>query len=343
MDRMPKLAGNLPDPATAGATKGEDRRVLAWPGAYRGGTLASPLLAAVTGYVDGQGGGEGLFPTAVTGFNIVRSFKSFMPMRQVYRPSICCVLQGGKEMSLGQELLTYSAMQYLLVSLELPSTGRIAQASPAEPYVGLTLDFDVAMMREVLQALPHPPEPGPNASRSVFVGEIDDHLAECILRLLRLCETPAALPVLYPSIMREVCYWLLMGPHGAEISRLALPETNVDLVVKAIANLHENFARPWRIEQLADIAGMSPSSFHHHFKALTALTPLQYQKQLRLLEARRLMVTEAVTVAEAAYKVGYESASQFSREYSRMFMVGPKQDVLNQRRMHEAYAGRTAG
>lgn len=334
---MPELSRNLPNPAGAPESAG---RVVPWPLDHEGRLGRSLLLSAVEAYVDRQGGGEGLFPTLIEGLNVVRSFQTIMPMRQIYRPSICCVLQGGKEMSFGDELLTYGAMQCLVISVEIPSSGRIARASLDEPFVGVTLDFDVAMMREVLQQLASPPAPTSNVGPSVFVGEVSDQLADNILRLIRLCDTPDAIPVLYPSVMREICYWLLTGPHGGDLSRLALPDANVDQVVKAIATLHLEFARPWRIEQLAEIAGMSPSSFHQRFKAITALTPLQFQKQLRLLEARRLMVSEAINVAEAAYRVGYESPSQFSREYSRMFGVAPKQDVLEQRRIHETYTNR---
>lgn len=140
--------------------------------------------------------------------------------------------------------------------------------------------------------------------------------------------------------MREICYWLLSGPHGGQLCNLTLPESNIERVAKAIYLLHANFAQTLRVEKLADVARMSPSSFHQHFKALTSMTPLQFQKQLRLLEARRLMVAEAANVAEAAYQVGYESASQFSREYSRTFGAAPKQDVLNQRRLYREFAGR---
>jgi len=175
----------------------------------------------------------------------------------------------------------------------------------------------------------------------VFVGKVDDALADCILRLMRMLATPKAIPILDPSVMREVCYWLLSGPHGGEICKLALPDSNIERVVKAVTLLHANFAQTLRIEHLADVARMSPSSFHQHFKALTSMTPLQFQKQLRLLEARRLMVSEAANVADAAYRVGYESASQFSREYSRTFGIAPKQDVMNQQRLYSEYASRT--
>jgi AraC-like DNA-binding protein len=156
-------------------------------------------------------------------------------------------------------------------------------------------------------------------------------LADCVARLVRLAGTPKAVPLLYPSIMREICYWLLNGPYGGEIRKLASPETHVERIARALHRIRNNFSQTLRIDQLAEEARMSASSFHQHFKSMTTMTPLQYQKRLRLLEARRLMLSEAASVAEAAYQVGYESASQFSREYSRMFGVPPKRDSLSYR------------
>ncbi|MEO9337147.1 AraC family transcriptional regulator [Mesorhizobium sp. SB112] len=303
--------------------------------------MSSSLLAAVSAYIEEQGGGQGLFPTPIDSFNIVRSCQAMMPMRALYRPSLCVVIQGAKEIHFGEDRLEYGVMECLVVSVELPASGRIIEASPTTPYIGVTLDFDVATMREVLEQLDEAPTPAANSGPCVFVGKVDEALADCILRLMRMLSAPKSIPILYPSVMREVCYWLLSGPHGAEICKLALPESNIERVVKAVSMLHVNFAQTLRIEQLADVARMSPSSFHQHFKALTSMTPLQFQKQLRLLEARRLMVSEAANVADAAFKVGYESASQFSREYSRTFGVAPKQDVMNQQKLYSEYASRT--
>lgn len=340
MTRMPEPSRNLPIPAEEQG-KPERSQVLSWPLKQPDPRMNAPLLAAVTDYIEAQGGGQGLFPTAIDGFNIVRSFQSMMPMRNIYRPSLCVVLEGAKELHFGDERLSYQTMECLVVSVGLPATGRIVEASEEVPYVGVMIDFDVATLRSVLEQLDAIPaqseEPGPCA----FVAKVDQPLADCILRLVKLLATPKAIPVLAPSIVREICYWLLCGPHGGELCKLALPESNIERVVRAVSVLHTNFAETLRVEQLADIARMSPSSFHQHFKALTSMTPLQFQKQLRLLEARRLMATEAANVAEAAYKVGYESASQFSREYSRTFGIAPKQDALTQQRLRTAYASRT--
>ncbi|ATI83304.1 AraC family transcriptional regulator [Sphingobium yanoikuyae] len=318
-----------------------EARVLRWPRNAPEVRVPPSLFEAVTSYIEAQGGGQGVFPTQIGSFNIVCSFKERMRMRQVYKPSLCVVLQGAKEIVLGEDTLRYGAGQCLAVGMTLPATGHIIEASPDAPYTGLTLELDVAMIRDVLEQLEAPPAPAVRSGPCLFVRQIDEPLAECILRLLRMCETPKAIPILFPSVMREICYWLLSGPNGGELRKLVEPESNAARIAKALHLLHENVARTLRLEQLAEAARMSLSSFHQHFKALTSMTPLQFQKQLRLLEARRLMVMEDTNVTEAAYQVGYESASQFSREYSRMFGVAPKRDVMNQQRLYSEYVGRT--
>lgn len=303
--------------------------------------MTSSLLATVDAYIEEQGGGEGLFPTPLDGFNIVRSFQAMMPVRAVYRPSLCVVLQGAKEIYFGDDRLDYGAMDCLVVSVELPATGRIVEASVAAPYVGVVIDLDVGMVRDIFGQLHEAPAPLADTGPCVFVGRVDETLMDCVMRLMRMTASPRSIPILYPSVMREICYWLISGPHGGELRKLVLPDSHVERVARVIAHVHLNLAQNFRIEQLAELAGMSPSSFHQHFKALTSMTPLQFQKQLRLLDARRLMVSEAASVSDAAYRVGYESVSQFSREYAREFGVAPKQDALNQQRLYHAYAGRT--
>lgn len=339
MIRMPETSINLPIPASAhspsvescGARGSRNEPEMCVP---------SSLFEAVTAYVESQGGGQGLFTTPMAGVNIIRSFQEVMPHRRIYQPSLCIVLQGAKQILFGSDTLDYGAMECLVVSIELPGSGRIIQASADEPFVGLTIDLDVAVIRDMVEQLDELPSAPASGGPCAFVAQVDAPLAECIHRLLRLSDNPKAVPILYPSVMRDICYWLLSGPHGAEIRKLSLPASATERVARAIHLLRDNIAQPMRVEQLADAARMSPSSFHQHFKALTSMTPLQYQKQLRLLEARRLMVANAASVADASYKVGYESASQFSREYSRMFGVAPKRDVLNQHRLYRSLTGR---
>jgi AraC-like DNA-binding protein len=202
----------------------------------------------------------------------------------------------------------------------------VVEASPGKPCLVLAFELDLAIMRSVAEELDAPPKPSGESGRGVFVTDFQGPLADCALRLVRLLDMPKEMPTLYPMIMREIGYWLLTGPHGGDVMRMCLANSQSQRVINAMHSLRQRFAEPIRIEELAAIARMSSSAFHRQFKALTSLTPLQYQKQLRLLEARRLMISSALNVEAAAFKVGYESPSQFSREYSRMFGSPPKRD-----------------
>lgn len=292
--------------------------------------MSATLPEIVREFVAARGGGEGYFPTGLEGVHVLSSLHRVEANHRLYRPSLCIVIQGGKQILFGDRTLDYGEMQALIINMELPACGRIIRASPTEPFVGVTIDFDVAAMREVLAQIDAPPSPN-HAGPSLFVADVDAPLADCVIRLMRLAGTPRAVPVLLGAVMREIYYWLLTGPHGSAVRRLALPDSHMDRISRAISLLRQRFAEPLRTEQLAEAARMSPSSFHQHFKALTAMTPLQFQKQLRLLEARRLMVADAAGVTEAAYQVGYESASQFSREYARAFGAAPKRDAMTLR------------
>lgn len=297
------------------------------------------LLRSVLEYIGEQGGGEGGFATPVPGLTIITSSETILPLQAVYRPSLCVVLQGAKEIVFGEGRLEYSDGDCLIVTLEVPAAGRIIEASPGRPYVGLTLDFDVFALREVIEQMDIVPGAASGES-CVFVSKADAVLNDCFARLLRMAASPDSIPILYSSTMKEIYYWLVSGPEGGQVARLALPDTNAERVVRAIATLHKEFARPIRIGQLSQVANMSLSSFHSHFKAVTGMSPLQFQKQLRLLEARRLMMADALPVAQAAFEVGYESASQFSREYSREFGRSPKQDVMLHLRIQNEFTHR---
>jgi len=290
--------------------------------------MLTPLRHAILDYIDRLAGdAEGRFETPVKALSVSRVSQPVMPRHMIYRPTICIVVQGAKQIMVGDRVFDYREMQSLVVTFEVPALGQITEASKEAPYIGLNIDFDVAILREVMEAMEEPPRPAGEGAAGVFVQDFDGVLADCVLRLVKLTETPKAIPVLYPAIMREICYWLLTGPNGREVCKLALPGSHTRRMTDAINLLRDNFTAPMRIEQLAAAARMSPSSFHQHFKDMTAMTPLQYQKNLRLLEARRLMVADGASVASAAYQVGYESASQFSREYSRTFGTPPKRDV----------------
>ncbi len=274
--------------------------------------------------------GQNPIMTEIDGFAIlhsdhVRRSKSHF----TFKPSLCVIAQGAKAAVFGERTVHYRAGQALVVSIEIPASGWVAEASPEAPFLGAGIELDPAMLRDVYEELDEPPTVGAHPQQSVLVTDFDGPLADCVVRIMRLLERPRAIRILYPAIMREICYWMLAGPHGGEIAKLTLASGRPEPIVRAIHALRDRFDKPFRIEQLAAIARMSASAFHRHFKELTSMTPLQYQKQLRLLEARRLMVVEAASAEAAAFKVGYESASQFSREYARMFGQPPRRDVAS--------------
>ena len=288
--------------------------------------MSDPLLQAVHEYTVRQAG-TGPYATAIDGLVILRSNHEKPPNHLIFRPALCITLQGSKSTVFGNHPYEYRAGQALVVGVERPALSRVTEASPEKPYLGIVLELDLAMMREVMEGLDHPPAAGGTPRNGVLVTDFDGPLSDCALRMVRLLGTPKAIPMLCPVIMREICYWLLSGPHGGDVAGMTLANSHAQRVIRAIHALRSRFAEAVRIDQLAAIAQLSPSAFHRRFKAVTSMTPLQYQKQLRLLEARRLMASGAVNVETAAFRVGYESASQFSREYSRMFGTPPRRDI----------------
>jgi AraC-like DNA-binding protein len=297
--------------------------------------VSDQLAEALLRYTNSRSG-ESPFATAIDGLAIMRSDHPKPPSHMLFRPAMCIVAQGAKWATFGGNRLEYRAGQALVIGVETPSIGRVVEASPGEPCLVLAFELDLAIMRSVADELDTPPRASGRPAHGVFVTDFQGPLADCALRLVRLLETPKAIPTLYPGIMREICYWLLTGPHGGDIARLALKSSPSQPLIRAIHDLRSRFREMVRIDELAAIARLSPSAFHRQFKALTSLTPLQYQKQLRLLEARRLMVSRAFKVEAAAFEVGYESPSQFSREYARMFGAPPKRDLQRLRSVSPA-------
>jgi AraC-like DNA-binding protein len=292
--------------------------------------VPNPLVEGVKRYTDARAGASP-FATAIPGLTILRTDREKHVSHLIFKPALCVVVQGAKWSTFGDTRYDYKAGQALVVSLEVPGFSRIVQASPAKPYLSVVIEFDLAVMRDVLQSLDTPPKAEGNPGRGILVTDFEGPLADCVLRMMRLLDTPKAIPILAPMIMREISYWLLTGPHGSEVAKVVLGNSQVQRVINAIHILRAQFAESLRIEDLAATAGMSPSAFHRQFKALTSMSPLQYQKHLRLLEARHLMMTGAANAETAAFQVGYESASQFSREYSRMFGAPPRRDIATLR------------
>lgn len=289
--------------------------------------MSTSLMTAVNDILQQQPAESGSFKTAVAGLDIIRSFQHVDANHSLYRPSLCVVLTGEKQILLEDQCLSYGQMQALVVTMDVPACGRIVNASKAGPFVGITLELDFSEMSELITRMDSPPVPSSAEGTGLYVVDIDDQLADCLLRLIRLSQDPQAVPILAPAMMREIHYWLLRSPYGVELCKLAEPESQMHRIAKAIQLLRQRYTEPLRVEDLAKSVQMSASSFYQHFKSVTSLSPIQYQKKLRLLEARRLMVSDAIRVTDAAYAVGYESLAQFSREYSREFGAAPKRDI----------------
>ena len=287
----------------------------------------SELTRAVRRYTEARGGGNP-FVTGIAGLTILRSDHEKRPAHRILKPALCVTVQGAKWAIFGETRFDYRAGQALVVTVEMPSRGTVSAASLEEPFLGMVIEFDPAMMREVVEQLGARLQAGEDEKEGgVFVTDLSAPLTDCALRAVRLLDTPEAIPVLYPGIMREMCYWLLTGQNGGRIARTVMAGGHEQRVIEAMHALRDRFAEPVRNEELAAVARMSLATFYRQFKSVTSMTPLQYQKQLRLLEARRLMVSSHANVETAAFQVGYESPSQFSREYSRMFGRSPRRDV----------------
>jgi AraC-like DNA-binding protein len=236
---------------------------------------------------------------------------------------------------MGAHTFTFGAGDSLLITADVPTVSQITRASIAAPYYSLVLELDPALIAELAT------QTGAEISGDsapVRVEPTDDEVADAALRLMRLLDRPASIPVLHAQLVREMHYWLLAGRHGSAIRRLGWPDGHFQRVARAVAVLRTEFARPVPVERLAAVAGMSLSSFHQHFRSVTSLSPLQFQKQLRLIEARRLMMSEGVSASSAAFTVGYESVPQFTREYGRMFGLPPVRDTESARNRARASA-----
>lgn len=293
--------------------------------------MIDPLAEAVERYALAHGG-DGPHETAIAGLGILRWTEGHPPTHLVHQPTLCVVAQGAKETTVGETTHEYRAGQALVVTVDVPGVSVITDASPEVPYLSVIFGLDPGVMAGVLEGLDAPPAPDRASRPGVFVIDLDDALLGCLLRAVRMLDTPDAIPLLYPALQREVGYHLLTGPHGAAVAATTVSDVGAVELARAVHVLRDRYAEAVRVEELAEIARLSPSAFHRRFKALTSMTPIQYQKQIRLVEARRLMLADGVTAEAAAHEVGYESASQFSREYARSFGAPPRRDVDARRR-----------
>lgn len=266
-------------------------------------------------------------PTVIPGLQLHRWTHPTEPNCVMYEPALTIVAQGAKQVLLADEAYDYDPSHYLVTAIDLPVLSRVVRATPEEPLLCLSLALDVAALGALI-ATPGCPEPKPiPAPRGMAANRIGLPLLDAVVRLTRLLETPASIPILAPLAVREILYHLLTGADGARLRHLAVAGSHAHRIACVTEWLKAHYAEPLRIAELAKLAHMSVSSLHHHFKAITAMSPLQYQKRLRLNEARRLMLVEKRDAASAGHAVGYDSASQFSREYSRVYGTPPRRDV----------------
>jgi AraC-like DNA-binding protein len=278
-------------------------------------------------------GNSELHTSAVPGLSLFRRTEPTEPITGIYEPSICLIAQGAKRVRLGDDSFVYDAHHFLITSVHLPTVVQIIEASPKKPYLGLRLMLDQREISQMMVDSNLPPPRVQQSSRCMATGKVTLPLITATLRLLDLLDEQQDIPILAPIIQREIIYRLLVGDQGERLRQIASAGSQSHQIARAIDWLKGNFSQPLRIEDLAAEVRMSSSTFHHHFRSMTALSPLQFQKQLRLQEARRLMLAERMDAATAAFQVGYESPSQFSREYNRLFGAPPVRDITSLRHM----------
>lgn len=281
------------------------------------------LKAQLMPHMPAYGGIESIIP----GLVLYRSEVTTEVTPVIYEPSLCIMLQGEKEVYLSNDRIVYDPLSYLLVPVTVPASGKVTKASPKTPYLALRLTIDLKELADLVIDLGGRVERSKEQVKAISVGRVDEGLLSAIARLLQLLDKPSDIPVLYPLLKREILYRLLLGDLGSQLRDFMLLDSQGHRISKVIEVLRKKYNEPMRIKDLADEVHLSESALFQAFKAVTGMSPLQYQKKLRLNEARRIMLHEGIEAATASYKVGYESPSQFSREYSRLFGAPPKADI----------------
>jgi AraC-like DNA-binding protein len=279
---------------------------------------------------------DGPLMTAIPGFLLSRRSAPTQPKSTMYEPSICLVAQGAKRVLLGDDTYVYDVHHSLITSLDLPTVVQVIQASREKPCLSLVLKLDLREIAQLMVDSNLPPPRAQESSRGMATAEVTLPLLTAFQRLIDLLDEPKDIPILAPIIQREIYYRLLVGDQGTRLRQMASARSQSHQIGQAIAWLKSHYTLPLRIDDLAARVHMSTSAFHHHFRRLTAMSPLQFQKWLRLNEARRLMLTEHFNAATAAFRVGYESPSQFSREYRRFFDEPPLRDITTLRQMADS-------
>lgn len=270
---------------------------------------------------------DGIHSSPIPGVSLVRSGTPTMPMPVVYEPTLCLVAQGRKQAMLGTMAYVYDASRYLVASVDLPVMGSVIEASEAEPYLCLVLNLDMPTLSELALRYPTDDEPQGVPSTGIALNDTSAELLDAAVRLAGLLDSPNDIDALAPLVVREILYRLLTGSGNGTLRQMARADSRLNQIAKAISWIRNHYKEACRIDEISAIAGMSRSTFHSHFKAVTSMSPLEFRDQLRLQEARRLMVAEAADAADAGYRVGYESPSQFSRHYLRMFGLPPARDA----------------
>ncbi|MCK8486681.1 AraC family transcriptional regulator [Paenibacillus sp. MBLB2552] len=270
---------------------------------------------------------DGVHTTAIPSLVFVRESNGSVPRHGVYKPSFCIVVQGAKEVWLGEDCFKYNPADYLISSVHLPVIAQVTEASPDVPYLGFILEFTANQILEILRDSDIRDGSKEQAKRGMFVNRMELSLLDAVIRLARLLDNPRDILILAPLFTKEILYRVLQGQHGVRLEQVAIEGNSAHQINEVIEHITNNFDKSFRIEDLAEKVNMSVSSLHRHFKEITAMSPVQFQKQLRLQEARRLLLTESADAGDVAFRVGYESPSQFSREYSRMFGFPPRQDM----------------
>ena len=288
-------------------------------------------LAEQISRIVAKDGAEEVLP----GFFLARSSRPSESLSTVYAPAFCFIAQGRKRALLGEEVFRYDPGHYLLFTVDLPLIFQIEEATPDEPYLGLRLDLDPSLVASVLMESGIKFKKGNASAKAMDVHSIDPNLLDAVVRLVRLAQEPESRNVLAPLIVKEIMYRLLTGGQGARLGHL-LASGDTQRISRAIGHLREHFDEPLKIDDIARQFGMSVSGFHHHFKSVTAMSPLQFQKQIRLQEARRLMLGDDLDAASAAFRVGYEDPSYFSRDYKKLFGSPPQRDIVSLRSRLEA-------
>ncbi|HCE2120241.1 AraC family transcriptional regulator [Vibrio parahaemolyticus] len=277
--------------------------------------------------IDRWTGNANQYDTPISGLRFSRWTTPTPPTSYTHNPSICLIAQGRKRVLLGEESFIYDANHFLISSVDLPIIANIIEASEEQPYLGLIMELDLTEISQLIAYSELAFTQAKEAQKGIAVGELSESLLDAFVRLAELLDEGQNTKILAPIIKREIFYRLLMSEQGTRLHQIVTAGSHSHQIAKAIDWLKNNFVKPLSVGDLASYTGMSKSSFYTHFRSMTSMTPLQFQKKLRLSEARRLMLTENLDAMAATFKVGYESPSQFSREYSRLFGAPPSKDI----------------